>query len=129
MHRRFLVSLFQRSLMVFLVICAGCSAQSTSPEMSQRIERQVRSHYTIPPQVKVVISPLKPSEFANYDALTVTFDNGDKKQSFDFLLSRDGKTLARLNKMDLTADPYADVMKRLSVQGRPVRGNKSAKVV
>ncbi len=123
------MSLFQRSLVAFLMVCAGCSAQSTSPEMAQRIERQVRSHYNIPPQVKVVLSPLKPSEFPNYDALTVTFDSGGKKQAFDFLLSRDGKTLARLNKMDLTADPYADVMKKIDVKARPVRGNKDAKVV
>jgi protein-disulfide isomerase len=129
MHRRFLLSLFQRSVTILLLICAGCSAQSVSSEVSQRIERQVRSHYNVPPQVKVLLSPLKPSEFPNYDALTVTFDNGEKKQSFDFLLSRDGKTLARINKMDLTADPYADVMKKLNVNGRPVRGNKAAKVV
>ena len=95
------MSVFQRSLVGFLMVCAGCSAQSTSPEIAQRIERQVRSHYNVPPQVKVVLSPLKPSEFPNYDALTVTFDSGEKKQAFDFLLSRDGKTLARLNKMDL----------------------------
>ena len=123
------MSLFQRSLVAFLMVCAGCSAQSASPEVAQRIERQVRSHYNVPPQVKVVLSPLKPSEFANYDALTVTFDNGEKKQAFDFLLSRDGKTLARLNKMDLTADPYGEVMKKIDVKARPIRGNKDAKVV
>jgi hypothetical protein len=79
--------------------------------------------------VKVLISALKPSEFPNYDSLTVTFDNGEKQQTFDFLLSRDGKTLARFNKMDLTSDPYAEVMQKINVNGRPVRGNKSAKVV
>jgi protein-disulfide isomerase len=114
---------------VLLVICAGCSAQSASPELSQRIERQVRSHYSIPPQVKVSLSNLKPSEFPNYDSLIVTFDTGEKKQTFDFLLSKDGKTLARLSKMDLSADPYADVMKKIDVKQRPVRGNKDAKVV
>src|SRR4051794_13326954 len=129
MHRRFLVSLFQRSLVVFLVICAGCSAQSVSPDLSQKIERRVRSYYKVPPQVKVVISPLKPSEFPNYDAVTVTFDTGEKQQPFDFLLSRDGKTLARFNKMDLTSDPYAEVMQKINTTGRPIRGNKSAKVV
>jgi protein-disulfide isomerase len=123
------VSLFQRSLTVFLLICAGCSAQSVSPEMAQKIERQVRSHYNVPPHIKVVISPLKPSEFANYDALTVTFDNDGNKQPFDFLLSRDGKTLARLNKIDMSVDPYAEVMKKLKTDGRPVRGNRQAKVV
>lgn len=123
------MSLFQRSLVVLLVICAGCSAQSASPELAQRIERQVRSHYSIPPQVKVSLSPLKPSEFANYDSLTVTFDTGEKKQTFDFLLSKDGKTLARMSKMDLSADPYADVMKKIDVKERPIRGNRTAKVV
>lgn len=123
------MSLFQRSLVVFLVICAGCSAQSISPDVSQKVERRVRSYYKVPPQVKVLISPLKPSEFPNYDALTVTFDNGEKQQAFDFLLSRDGKTLARFNKMDLTSDPYAEVMQKINVNGRPVRGSKTAKVV
>jgi protein-disulfide isomerase len=123
------VSLFQRSLVVFLVICAGCTAQSASPELNQRIERQVRSYYKVPQQVKVLISPLRPSEFPNYDSLTVTFDNGEKQQPFDFLLSRDGKTLARFSKMDLTVDPNAEVMRKINVSGRPVRGNKSAKVV
>jgi protein-disulfide isomerase len=116
-------------LVVFLVICAGCSAQSVSPDLSQKIERRVRSYYKVPPQVKVVISPLKPSEFPNYDAVTVTFDTGEKQQPFDFLLSRDGKTLARFNKMDLTSDPYAEVMQKINTTGRPIRGNKSAKVV
>jgi protein-disulfide isomerase len=114
---------------VFLVICAGCSAQSVSTDLSQKIERRVRSYYKVPPQVKVLISPLKPSEFPNYDAVTVTFDNGEKQQPFDFLLSRDGKTLARFSKMDLTVDPNAEVMRKINVSGRPVRGNKSAKVV
>ncbi len=123
------MSLFQRSFVVLLVICAGCSAQSASPELAQRIERQVRSHYSIPPQVKVSLGPLKASDFPGYDALTVTFDAGEKKQTFDFLLSKDGKTLARLTKMDLSADPYADVMKKIDVKERPIRGNKTAKVV
>jgi protein-disulfide isomerase len=31
--------------------------------------------------------------------------------------------------MDLTKDPYADIMKRIDTAGRPTRGNKLAKVV
>jgi protein-disulfide isomerase len=95
----------------------------------QRIERQVRTYYTIPPRVKIEISPLKPSEFPNYDALTITFEGNEKKQSYDFLLSKDKKTLIRMSKLDLTKDPYADVMKKIDLAGRPTRGNKDAKVV
>jgi protein-disulfide isomerase len=35
----------------------------------------------------------------------------------------------RITKLDLTADPYAAVMKKIDVTGRPTRGNKDAKVV
>lgn len=92
------------------------------------VERQIRVHYSLPPDVKVVMGPLRASEFANYDAVTITFVNPNKKQEFEFLLSRDHKTLIRLTKLDLTSDPYADVMKKIDVAGRPTRGNKDAKV-
>jgi len=129
MYRRFLVMLFRRSILLLLLICLGCSAQSTPPEISKRIERQVRAFYNIPSSVKINLGPLKPSEFPNYDAMNISFDGGDKKQNYDFLLSKDGKTLLRMTKLDLTKDPYADVMKKIDVGGRPTRGNKEAKVV
>jgi protein-disulfide isomerase len=89
----------------------------------------VRAYYNVPPSVNVTISPLKPSDFPNYETLTITFDSGAKKQNYDFLLSKDGQTLIRMTKLDLTKDPYAEVMKKIDVAGRPTRGNKEAKVV
>ncbi len=120
----------QRSLITLLLICLGCSAQSSpSPEVLQRIERQVRAHYSVPAEVKVVVGPLRPGEFPDYSALTITFDGGEKKQSFDFLLSKDAKSLIRLTKLDLSKDPYAETMKKIDLSGRPRRGGKDAKVV
>jgi protein-disulfide isomerase len=79
--------------------------------------------------VKVLIGQFRPSDFPNYDAVTITIDGGEKKSTYEFLISKDGKTLARLTKMDLTKDPYAENMKKIDVNGRPSRGNKDAKVV
>jgi protein-disulfide isomerase len=126
----------RRAFLVLLLICLGCSAQSppTSPapapaaDIARAVEREVRAHYSLPPDVKVILGPLRSSEFANYDALTVTFASPTKKQEFEFLLSHDHKTLMRMTKMDLTIDPYADIMKKIDVRGRPTRGNKDAKV-
>jgi protein-disulfide isomerase len=129
MLRRFLVTSFKRTLLLFLLVCLGCSAQSSPDPLSTRIERQLRVSYSIPAAVKIVLTSPRPSEFPNYDAVTATFDDGSKKQNYEFLLSRDRNTLIRMTKMDLSKDPYAEVMKKIDTTGRPVRGNRNAKVV
>jgi protein-disulfide isomerase len=129
MFRRLLVSLLQRAFLFLLLICLGCSAQSEPSDVNRLIEKHVRSTYSVPGDVKVIIGALRPSEFPNYDALTITFDNGEKKQDYEFLLARDHKTLFRMTKLDLTTDPYAELMKKIDVTDRPTRGNKNAKVV
>src|ERR1700740_336166 len=128
MLMRFLMISLKYAFALALLICLGCSAQAPS-ELNQKVERQLRFTYKLPPSVKVTISSPQSSDFANYDALTVTFDDHGRKQNYDFLLSKDQKTLMRLTKMDLGADPYAELMKKIDVKGRPVRGNPSAKVV
>ena len=120
--------LFDRSILVLVLICLGCSAQSASPDEVQRIEREVRVFYSIPADVKITVGPLRPSEFPGYDALTIHMDSEEKKKEYEFLLSKDGKTLLRFTKFDLTKDPYAEVMKKINLAGRPVRGNPDAKV-
>lgn len=119
----------KRVFFLLLLICLGCSAQPAPADLAQRIDRQLRASYTVPATVKIVLSPLRPSEFPNYDAITVTFDGDGRKQEYEFLVSKDQKTLIRMTKMDLSKDPYAETMNKIDVKGRPVRGNASAKVV
>jgi len=128
MFMRFLMVSLKRTFALFLIICLGCSAQAPS-ELDSKIEQHIRFTYKLPPSVRVIISAPHASDFPNYDALTVTFDDQGRKQNYDFLLSKDQKTLMRLTKMDLSADPYAELMKKIDVKGRPVRGNPNAKVV
>ncbi|MGO8983196.1 MAG: DsbA family protein [Terriglobales bacterium] len=143
MFRWLRLMIVRRAFLVLLLVCFGCSAQSppasktastassAAPpaDIVSAIERQVRSHYSLPPEVKVTLGPLHSSDFANYDALTVTFETPSKKQEFEFLLARDHKTLLRVTKFDLSTDPYAEIMKKIDVSGRPTRGNKDAKVI
>ena len=114
----------------FLLVCLGCKAQTVSPaDLNKRIERRVRATFNIPTQVNVDVSPRKPqSDFPGYDTVTVTFSNGAKTQSHDFLLSQDGKTLASVVKMDVSKDPYQAIVDKIDVAGRPYRGAKDAKV-
>jgi protein-disulfide isomerase len=121
--------LCKRTLIFLLLTCVSLAAQAPSPELTQRIERQIRSYYDLPDTVKITLSASHPSDFPNYDGYTVTMEGDGNKKTFDFLLSKDQKTLIRMTKMDMSKDPYAENMKKIDVKGRPVRGNPNAKVV
>jgi protein-disulfide isomerase len=131
MYRRLLVSVFRGSLVTLLLLCIGCTAQSnSSKDVERRVERQIRATYaSIPDQVKITLGERKPSEFPNYDTLTVILSVGERKQQQEFLISKDNNTLVRFSKMDLTKDPYEEIMKKIDISNRPWRGNKDAKVV
>ena len=123
------MTFFQRAVLIFALICLGCSAQSLPPDTATKVERHIRAYYNLPADVQVTLGPLKPSEFPNYDSLQITLNNSERKQQVDFLLSKDGNQLIRITKLDLTKDPYNEVMKKINTNGRPSRGNKDAKVV
>jgi protein-disulfide isomerase len=124
------VNLIRRSFLLLLVICLGCAAQSAPPELTQKIERQIRSYYKIPPEVKVFVGVPSPSpEFPSYESVIVTVDNAGKKQDLTFLVSKDHSSMMRMTKFDLSKDPFAETMRKIDTTGRPVRGAKSSKVV
>jgi protein-disulfide isomerase len=130
MFRRFFVTLFRRCFFLLLVVCLGCAAQSVSPDLAQKIERQVRAYYKVPPELKVLVGSASPSpDFPNYDSVVVTIDSGEKKQDLKFLISKDHASMMRVVKFDLSKDPYADTMSKIDVSGRPTRGAKASKVV
>jgi len=125
------VILIRRSLLLLLLVCLGCVAQSAPPDVARKIEHQVRAFYTIPAEVKVTVGAITPStDWPGYDAVSVNIDGGDGKQKdYKFLLSKDRGTMLRVTKFDLTKDPFAELMSKIDVKDRPTRGAKSAKVV
>jgi protein-disulfide isomerase len=120
---RFLVCLLGIALTI------GCKAQQppqsqADAEINRHIEVLVRSHFNVPEDYTVTIGARKPSQVPGYDTLPITFSRDTKSSPFDFLISSDGKTLARLETFDLSKDPVFQI----DTQGRPVRGNPAAKV-
>ena len=130
------MTLIRRSFLVLILICLGCSAQSTppdavrKPDLARAIERHVRSYYGIPPDISVQVGAVVPSiDWPGYDLVSVAIDSGPGKKDYKFLVSQDRKTMLRMVKFDLTKDPFAETMNKINVNGRPVRGAKAAKVV
>jgi protein-disulfide isomerase len=125
-----LVNLIRRSFFLLLVVCLGCVAQSVSPDLTKKIERQVRSYYKIPAEVHLLVGvPSPSSDFPNYESVIVTVDNGGKKQDLTFLVSKDHSSMMRLTKFDLNKDPFAETMSKIDTSGRPIRGAKASKVM
>ena len=121
------------SLMILLFLAAagsGCKAQSQgssnalSPEVQHRIKTEIRSRYSVSQQVNIALADPVPSDVPGYDKVVVTFSHDTKKTTFDFLISKDRKTLARLETIDISQD----LMSKIDVKDRPVRGNTNAKV-
>lgn len=120
----------RRSCVMLLLICLGCVAQSAPPDLARKIEHQIRSYYNMPSDVKVVVGDIAPStDWPGYDLVMVTVNGETKKQELKFLLSKDRGTMIRMTKFDLTKDPFAELMSKIDVTGRPSRGAKGAKVV
>ena len=112
-----------------LCLAAGCKAQPASQgtqdlALNRHIAVMVRSQFNVPADFSVTLGDRKPSQIPGYDTLPVTLAHGAKKTVVDFLISTDGKTLARLEKFDLDKDPSFSI----DVAGRPIRGNPAAKV-
>jgi protein-disulfide isomerase len=84
----------------------------------------VRAQFNIPPDIAVTFGARKPSQIPGYETLPVTLASTKKQQEIDFLISTDGKTLARLETFDLVKDPVFAI----DIAGRPIRGNPAAKV-
>ena len=120
--------LFRRLAFLLIFLCLGCCAQSPAAknaELNRRIENQVRSNFPVPADVNVAIGERKPSDIAGFDDLTVMLSRGKRTQNLHFFISQDNKTLAKIQKFDLSAD----LMSKIDVSGRPYRGGKDAKVI
>lgn len=120
----------RRSLLILLLICLGCVAQSTPPDLARKIEHQVRSFYNLPAEVKVTVGSISPSsDVPGFDSVGVKLNGDGKEKDYTFLISKDRNTLLRVTKFDLSKDAYSELMSKIDIKGRPTRGAKNAKVV
>jgi protein-disulfide isomerase len=122
-------------LFALTLTTAGCHAQTQAQRSiastaapagkpltaaeQHRVEVLLRQKANLPPGSTVNLGPRMPSEVPGYDNVSVSFSaEGKSSRPVNFLLSKDGKTLAQFSKFDLAADPRT----MISDAGRPARG-------
>ncbi len=96
----------------------------TSPSIDRKIEVLIRSRFSVPPEYDVLLGAKTGSDIAGYDNLPVTFAHKNKQTVVNFLISKDGSTLARVEKFSIDGNPALAI----DVDKRPVRGAPTAKV-
>ena len=104
---------------------SAASAAGSQQQIERRVHIMVRQKFQVPADVTIQLGKRTPSAFAGYDTLPIIFSRGGNTQPpVDFLISTDGKTLARMQKFDIGQDPSSVV----SGAGRPMRGDANAPV-
>ncbi|HEX6494581.1 MAG TPA: thioredoxin domain-containing protein [Acidobacteriaceae bacterium] len=116
--------------LLFAMSTVGCHAQSKelgpvqagqklNPEETRRVEVMIRSRSQMPADYKIQIGVPKASDISGFETLPISYTSPQgSTRNIEFLISNDGKTLAQMNRFDLSADPK-DI---ISVAGRPARG-------
>ena len=116
--------------LLFAMSTVGCHAQSKelgpvqagqklNPEETRRVEVMIRSRSQMPADYNIQVGVPKASDISGFATLPVTYTSPQgSTRNIEFLISSDGKTLAQMNRFDLSSDPK-DL---ISVAGRPARG-------
>jgi protein-disulfide isomerase len=116
------------SCLILITISSGRAqvrtANATAASLDRRIEVLIRSQFSVPPEYDLTLGDRTKSDTTDYDNLPVTFTHEDKKITVNFLISKDGSTLERVQKLDLNTNPSLSI----DVDKRPVRGTPAAKV-
>lgn len=95
-----------------------------SPEVVHRIQNEIRTHYNVPQQITISVAQPTAGGVSGYDDLAITLLGGSHPSTHEFLISKDRKTLAHMEKYDVSQD----LMSKIDLKGRAVRGNPNAKV-
>jgi protein-disulfide isomerase len=91
-------------------------------------EAFVRKLFAWGPEIKVKLGPLAQSTAADFYVVPVEVTLNDQKENGEVFVSKDGKTLLRGEIFDMRADPFADNMGKIHLDGSPSKGPADARV-
>ncbi|MGB9077419.1 MAG: thioredoxin domain-containing protein [Terracidiphilus sp.] len=98
---------------------------SSAPGLERKIELLLRLKFEVPTACEVKIGARTSSPFAGYDRLRITLAQDGRSTDLEFLISKDNKSMARIERFDLD---QADPSHSIDILGRPIRGNPNAQV-
>jgi protein-disulfide isomerase len=101
---------------------------AVSADPHAEIVQHVREQFKIPEAVSLAAGPFHNSAFPNFLATTVTVDNGNKKQTTDFYITKDNRTLVLGNIFNLGVDLRREALRTIVTTNQPTQGPARAPV-
>ncbi len=100
------------------------TAHAADDALTKKLVEYYRRKANVPPSAAVEVKGLSASKIKG--AKSGTLDAGGRQVAFT--ISEDGRYVIFGDMEDLTVDPFAGVMKKISMKGKPVKGPANAKI-
>jgi protein-disulfide isomerase len=128
-----------RVLLSILLAGAGLAQGKTPPDQAAapaaqdqttraKIAQYLRERFSIANSSTVIVAPLRPSIYPDFDLTTVTVQTGAQKESSRFYVSKDGNYLVEGNIFGLNDNPQTEIEHLINTQGAASSGPADAPV-
>lgn len=108
---------------------SGAAAAPDSAAIAKRIEDYLRKYYAWGPNYKLKVGTLKQSPIGDLYEVPVEVSTDQGGDSAIVYVTKDGHYMVRGDMQDLSADPLAENVQKLNLQGAASKGPADAKVV
>jgi protein-disulfide isomerase len=92
------------------------------------IAQHVREQFKVPETASITVGPFHHSSLPNLVATTVGVDYGKQKQSQDFFVTKDNRTLVLASVFDLEVDVRREALRTIVTTNQPTQGPAHAPV-
>jgi protein-disulfide isomerase len=100
----------------------------TPPATREKIINYLRERFTIPASIKITMTDLRESIFADFLETTVVLDDGKDKRSQAIFVSRNMRYIVEGSIFNLGGDSREEVVRLISLKDQPSQGPASAPV-
>jgi len=127
---------FAAFILIALTAALPTSAQSSAPaapapdqaKILQSTEAFVRNLFAWGPDLKVSLGPMTSSVSPDFYEVSIHITRNDRTDSGTVYVSKDGKTFLRGDMYDMSANPFADNLAHMHLEGNPTLGPADARV-
>jgi protein-disulfide isomerase len=112
------------------IVDLAAAGLPNTPAGDDRVVPIIRGHFKVPETVKLTLSPARSSVFPRSREATLTMDNGQKKQEYTVLISKDGRYLILVfgDVIDLNFDVKREALRAISMTNQASQGPANAPV-